>query len=349
MVYLDQKDLRALLLWWAETAEVYAPKREDGQIMLMPFDEEAFTMDYVNFAFPVKEHLFRQREVLFTWEEKDGKLQLETGHSSPCSSEKEANNEGKKILFGVRPCEVDSTLYTDKFFLSEYHDEFYAKNRRETIIVAVNCIQAGETCFCSSMGTGPFATEGYDLLFTPLEDQYLVEAGSTAGEDLIRCAADFFRPVPTHDLLKKEKAEEAARDTFVTRILTDDIARVLEENFDHPIWAEKSKDCIGCNGCTILCPTCTCFNVVEESTGECSGCRVRYWDSCQSDSFTRNANQQNPRDAIARVRYRVYDKFKYIEEKFDKKGCNGCGRCINVCPASIDVVEIINLFAEGNR
>jgi formate hydrogenlyase subunit 6/NADH:ubiquinone oxidoreductase subunit I len=346
MYYLNQKDLSALLLRWTEAAEVYAPKREAGQVMLMPYDEEAFTMNYVNFAFPLKEHLFRQREVLFSWEEKDGNILLDAGQSPPSSSRKDTNIEGKRILFGVRPCEVDSTLYTDKFFLSEYHDEFYARNRRGTAIVAVNCIQAGETCFCSSMGTGPFATEGYDLLFTSLEDRYLVEVGSDLGENLILFAADFFRPADSEAKTKKEKAQEAALDTFVTRILTDEIAKVLEENFDHPIWEEKAKDCIGCNGCTILCPTCTCFNVVEEATGESSGCRVRYWDSCQSDSFTRNANQQNPRDAVARVRYRVYDKFKYIDEKFHMKGCNGCGRCINVCPAAIDVVEIINLFAE---
>ncbi|MEK6264203.1 MAG: 4Fe-4S dicluster domain-containing protein, partial [Clostridium sp.] len=101
-----------------------------------------------------------------------------------------------------------------------------------------------------------------------------------------------------------------------------------------------------CTGCTNLCPTCTCFNVVEENISCDSGCRVRCYDSCQSDSFTRNAGEHNPRNDVSRVRYRLFDKFKYIEEKFNKKGCSGCGRCTAVCPASINVVNVINELGE---
>lgn len=343
MFIVDKNDLDKVLQRWNEFADLYGPRLEDGQVMLMPYLEEGFTMDYVNFAFPIKEHLFRQREVLFSWEDQGGQIHVTNGL--------DADTQKKSILFGVRPCEVDGLDYMDTFFLSEYRDEFYARNRQNTLIVAVNCIKAGDTCFCSSMGTGPFATRGYDLLFTPIEGRYLVEVGSEQGTLLLDAVRDIVKPANPQDFSEKETLEEKAKDTFVTRIHVgaDQIAELLDANFDHPIWAEKAKDCITCTGCTILCPTCTCFNVVEEHTGKASGCRVRYWDSCQSDSFTRNANQQNPRDAIARVRYRVMDKFKYIEERFDKKGCNGCGRCISVCPAAIDVVEIINQFAKEGK
>jgi NAD(P)H-flavin reductase len=51
-----------------------------------------------------------------------------------------------------------------------------------------------------------------------------------------------------------------------------------------------------------------------------------------------------------RVRYRIYDKFKYIEERYGMKGCIGCGRCINTCPASINIADIINrLSREGGK
>ena len=138
-------------------------------------------------------------------------------------------------------------------------------------------------------------------------------------------------------------------DKFKTVIKVNNIAKVLEDNFNDPLWDQLSKECVLCTGCTNLCPTCTCFNVVEENTSCDSGCRVRCYDSCQSDSFTRNAGEHNPRNDISRVRYRLYDKFKYIEEKFNMKGCSGCGRCINVCPASINVVNVINKLGESNN
>ena len=46
------------------------------------------------------------------------------------------------------------------------------------------------------------------------------------------------------------------------------------------------------------------------------------------------------------MRYRIYDKLQYIEERFGMKGCTGCGRCAAVCPASIDMVDIMARMKE---
>ncbi|KOA20686.1 anaerobic sulfite reductase subunit A [Clostridium homopropionicum DSM 5847] len=340
MFIIDKDNLNDLFRKWSKESEVYAPQVEEGQVMLLPYEEEKFTMDYVNFAFPVKEHLFKQREILFNWGNKNGSISIET----PINID---TNKSKRIFFGVRPCEVHGIKYTDKFFLKGYRDEFYARARNSALIAAVNCTEPGENCFCSSMGTGPFASSGYDLLFTPLKDAYLVEIGTEKGRELIHCVKELFTEIKEELLHEKEIVEKSSKNKFKTKINTDNISKVLEESFNSPIWKGLSKDCITCTGCTSLCPTCTCFNVVEESIGDNCGCRVRYWDSCQSDSFTRNAQKHNPRSSEARVRYRIYDKFKYIEDKFNMKGCNGCGRCINVCPAAINVVEIINKLSDS--
>jgi formate hydrogenlyase subunit 6/NADH:ubiquinone oxidoreductase subunit I len=339
MFLLKEKDLKELLSIWSREAQVYAPQIEEGQVMLLPYEESCFTMDYINFAFPVKEYMFKQKEILFNWENKNGSISVEVPRNL---------NKGRKIFFGVRSCDAYGIKYMDKFFLEGYKDEFYEKHRSDSIVVAVNCTEAGENCFCSSMGTGPFASTGHDLLFTPLNDGYLVEAGTDEGEKLIESSGQLFTKAEESFLMEKETVLKEALETFEAKIHAENVSKVLEDNFNNPIWEKLSKACITCTGCTTLCPTCTCFNLVEESTGSCSGCRVRYWDSCQSDSFTRNAKNHNPRSSVARVRYRIYDKFKYIEDKFEMKGCTGCGRCINVCPASINVVEIINELADSN-
>lgn len=339
MYQIRKNDLKHLLSKWSVNYEVFAPRLDEGQVMLLPYREDDFTMEYINFLFPVKEYLFTQREVMFNWKKSSGDIIIETPESV---------DPGKRVYFGIRPCDIYGISYMDKFFMEGYHDKFYGRKREGALIAAVNCIEPGEKCFCSSRDTGPFAEVSYDVLFTPFEDSYMVEAGSEKGEELIASAGEILIESSRNAKVEKDLILKKVLEKFKTKINSDDPAKILENNFNNPIWQKISKDCISCTGCTSVCPTCTCFNMVEEKKGEEKGSRVRYWDSCQSDSFTRNAGEHNPRNREARVKYRIYDKFKYIEDKFKFKGCTGCGRCINVCPASINVVSIINSLDEYN-
>jgi ferredoxin len=339
MFILKKNDLKSLLSSWSKDGEVFAPQLEGGQVMLLPYEENKFTMDYINFAFPLKEYLFKQKEILFNWKKDNGNISVETPRNM---------NGNSRIYFGIRPCDIYGLKYMDKFFLEGYKDEFYWKNRNEAVIIAINCSKPGGNCFCSSMGTGPFANSGYDLLFTPLKDEFLIEIGTRKGEELTTSSRNLLTQAEVSLVKEKSIVEKDVLNKFANKINTVNVSKLLEESFTNPIWLKLSKTCISCTGCTSLCPTCTCFNIVEESKGANCGCRVRYWDSCQNDSFTRNAKEHNPRSGEARVRYRIYDKFKYIEDKFNIKGCTGCGRCINVCPASINVVDIINELADSN-
>ncbi len=40
--------------------------------------------------------------------------------------------------------------------------------------------------------------------------------------------------------------------------------KYLAEHFDDPIFAETSLRCVGCGACTYTCPTCHCFDIVDE-------------------------------------------------------------------------------------
>lgn len=332
MKLLAVKDIARLLEVWSDSFEVYAPACIEGEAaMLLPYEADSFAMDYVNTAMPVKEYLFEQKENLFNWEKEDGGIRI---------TEKDVSGLKPRILFGVRPCDSYGIAYLDRFFGEEYRDCNYVKRREKTYIVVVNCTEPGRNCHCSSTGTGPFAKAGYDLLLTPVGEDYLVEAGTDKGMELINLGAGLLEDMAEEAGALKARLESDVLQRFVSRINLDNIAQILEDTFDNEIWKDISKQCIGCTGCTNVCPTCTCFNVVEEESCYGEKCRVRCWDSCQSDSFTRNAGGHNPRDEVSRVRYRIYDKMKYIEERFGFKGCTGCGRCIEVCPAFIDIIEI---------
>ncbi|WP_352419050.1 4Fe-4S dicluster domain-containing protein [Proteiniborus sp.] len=333
MYLLKKSHLIEALDSWKEAFDVYAPMKHNGVVDLLPYmDSNDFTMEYVNFALPVKKYLFGQKEELFKWEKKGDSIEL---------SHINGEEFKERVYFGIRPCDTNSINYLDQFFYERYKDNIYAVKREKAYFIALNCTNPGSNCFCNSTGTGPFATKGYDLLFTPTDDSYLVEIGTRKGEELIAIAAHLF--MPTHEEIsnKKKEAYKLALGRFSKKLRILDAKQVLEESFDDEIWKELSKTCMGCTGCTNVCPTCTCFNVVDEDNGDGTGSRVRYWDSCQADSFTRNAGGHNPRDEVSRVRYRIFDKMKYIDERYGFKGCVGCGRCIDACPVFIDIVEIM--------
>lgn len=331
---LEKKHLDEVLALWNRKVPVYVPHGKGKDINLIPLEDAERTEDYINLTLPVKEMVFEQKEKLFSWERNnEGDINVETlAH----------HHAGDRIFYGVRACDTYGIAYTDRFYMKEFMDPNYQSRRTKATIVAVNCLRAGEHCFCTSIGTDVFSTKGHDLALTPMDEIYLVEAVTEKGQGLIDGAIDYFIPADEALLEKKEALRQKVAESFPLKMdltnLWDDMARTFDADF----WIDEANACIGCTGCTNVCPTCTCFNVVEENQDENHGTRVRYWDSCQSDHFTRNAEHHNPRDALSRVRYRIYDKLKYIEERFGYKGCSGCGRCADVCPTYISIIDIIH-------
>ena len=337
---INRDDLDQVLDIWNQDSSVYVPVGKGRDIQLMPLGEGERTEDYINLTLPVKEMVFEQKEGLFKWTRDEEGIRVE-GLAHQHSKD--------RILFGVRACDTYGVAYTDRFYLGEFPDPNYKSRRAETTIVAVNCLRAGEHCFCTSVGTGVFSTVGHDLALTPFDSYYLVEVGTHKGQGLIDRAQAFFTETDEGLLKEKNDLMKRVEKSFPLKMdltnLWDDMAKTFNADF----WLDEAHACIGCTGCTNVCPTCTCFNVVEENIDEDHGQRVRYWDSCQIDHFTRNAEHHNPRDAVSRVRYRIYDKLKYIEERFGFKGCSGCGRCTDVCPTYISIIDIIGKIQEAAR
>lgn len=332
-IYTLKKDhLDKVLSIWNEKNSVYVPMGKGKDIHLMPLGEGERTENYINLTLPVKEMIFEQKESLFEWNRSGEDLKVKgLAHQ----------HSKNRILFGVRACDTYGVAYTDRFFLQEFPDPNYKSRRSETTIIAVNCLQAGQHCFCTSIGTGVFSTLGHDLAFTPMGSYYLVEVETPRGQELISEAESYFTEIDDSILKDKDVLMAKVEESFPLKMdlttLWDDMAKTFNADF----WNDEANACIGCTGCTNVCPTCTCFNVVEENIDKNQGSRVRYWDSCQIGHFTRNAENHNPRDAVSRVRYRIYDKLKYIEERFGFKGCSGCGRCTDVCPTYISIIDII--------
>jgi len=91
-----------------------------------------------------------------------------------------------------------------------------------------------------------------------------------------------------------------------------------------------------------VCPTCHCFDIVDEPEGLDCGARRRNWDFCATCKFTLHASGHNPRGSQnERFRQRVLHKFSIYPKRFAEVLCTGCGRCVRACPAGMDLPEIL--------
>lgn len=370
MYILAKNQLPQLLSLWTTQGTVYAPHADPTspqQAVLMPFDADASIphLDYINFYQPAPD--FSIPLALFEWKSE------EDGYSARPAQLTGFGNKGHSIFFGVRPCDSAALIVQDVFNLTEFIDPVYAALRQSFTIVTLNCPKAGDNCFCSSTDTGPFTVSGADLEVTELHDVFLLEAHTDRGDALVRPAlagpdqtdasgslpgqADgtgqtsaktvaLLHPASEQHRKEKEEILKNARSTFTRNVDLKGVEEALDAHYDDALWQEITPACISCSGCTQLCPTCTCFQVLEEKTPT-GGRRIRVKDSCQTEGFTRNAGWHNPRSHVDRVRYRFYDKLSYVGRRFDvPRSCTGCGRCITTCPAHIDIVDIAATIKE---
>ena len=243
----------------------------------------------------------------------------------------------------MRACELRAIAIQDKVFLGgSFVDPPYQAGREGAFLVAVNCGQAGKTCFCVSMNAGPKATAGYDLALTEIlegaEHYFVVEAGTTRGAEVLGQL-----PCRPAQKLEEEKAASmpARAAAQMSRSIDNaGIKELLYANMEHPRWEEVAARCLSCGNCTMVCPTCFCTTVedVTDLTGEHAE-RWQKWDSCFTMDFSYLHGGSIRNSTKARYRQWMTHKLATWIDQFGSSGCVGCGRCITWCPVAIDITE----------
>jgi sulfhydrogenase subunit beta (sulfur reductase) len=244
-------------------------------------------------------------------------------------------------FLGVRACEVHAMLIQDRVFLQgTYVDTHYQQRRAHACIIAVNCTQAGNACFCASMRTGPRVTGDYDLCLTELLDDtrhdFLIEIGSELGQELIHAIPH--RPAAAADLAAVDALIAATSASMGRTMPTDGIVAVLRDQPDHPRWDDVATRCLTCANCTMVCPTCFCTAVADTTdlTNQMAE-RWQRWDSCFTVEFSHISGGSIRPSAKARYRQWLTHKLATWVDQFGTSGCVGCGRCITWCPVGIDI------------
>jgi sulfhydrogenase subunit beta (sulfur reductase) len=283
--------------------------------------------------FSWKKFLFPARERLWT-ATRDG----------PAFTVTPEHNEAPPLaFFGMRACELAGVAVQDRVFLGgPVADPGYAARRRRTLRIAVQCGQAGATCFCVSMGTGPGVRTGADLILTEILEngrhQFLVEVGSPEGAGVL---ADVpLGPAQPTDSATAEQIVARTAASMGRTMNTEGIHEALMTNLEHPRWEIVARRCLACTNCTMVCPTCFCSN--QEEVPDLSVEKVerwRRWDSCFNLGHTEMHGQAVRKSTVSRYRQWLTHKLATWQDQFGTSGCVGCGRCITWCPVGIDLTE----------
>jgi len=265
----------------------------------------------------------------------------------------EGQESPKYAFIGARSCDLHAIAVQDKVFLQgNYADPVYKARRKGIFVVAVNCGQAGGTCFCVSMNTGPKATFGFDLALTEvLEGQrhyFLAEEGTELG-------AKVLQKVPHREATAKERA---AAESTVARAAaqmgrtldTTSIKELLYRNYEHARWDDVAGRCLTCANCTMVCPTCFCTTVEDytDLKGEHAE-RWRKMDSCFTMDFSYIHGGSIRASAKSRYRQWMTHKLATWIDQFGTSGCVGCGRCITWCPVGIDITAEVRAIRESKH
>jgi sulfhydrogenase subunit beta (sulfur reductase) len=153
----------------------------------------------------------------------------------------------------------------------------------------------------------------------------------------------FEEDVTTDDIQKylkwREKRNKMFKHDFDFRSMPD----VMELSYNSEVWDYFAEKCLSCGQCTMVCPTCNCFNVTDvfDVTNKSVGRRERVWDSCMFVDYSLVSGGHNFRASRAdRLKLWYTHKLKSFGDEYGSPGCIGCGRCVETCPVDINVLTV---------
>jgi heterodisulfide reductase subunit C len=321
--------------------DVVAPVEEDGVLLFrrISSQDEAVVTPSGKTRWSPKEFLFPRSEALYRYAFKGSTVLLEDP-STP---------ERPQVLFGVRSCDASGIVRLDDIFLSGTKDRLYAARRENTTIVSAACAAADPECFCTAVGYSPVGEEGSDVQLVPLDGDWLLRPLTDQGHVLVGDTADGWKKATAADNKKTAAIEKRVAKQIDRSPVNQEWSQVLEEGFEHGAWDRLAQHCLGCSVCAYVCPSCSCFDMNHETSAWC-GEQCRSWDACTFPLFTHHASGHNPRETKQkRYRQRVLHKFAFREEDEDPFRCVGCGRCVALCPAGLDIVTTVAAAVEAIR
>ena len=147
-------------------------------------------------------------------------------------------------LVGIPPCDLQGLAYLDQVFAE---DLLYHRRRARLFLVGALCTPS-DRCFCPPREDFPAC----DLFL----DENRLWCGSAAGARILRTLE--LAPLPG-DVPLPAAVFDKSGEGWPT-----DLERLFLAS-GHQVWAEAASRCLSCGACSAVCPTCYCYDVVDEA------------------------------------------------------------------------------------
>lgn len=338
MYKIAKENLSALFQLIADNQELYLPVKTAGQTNYAAWTPEAeVDLDTLKTVKSAKDAFFPQSENLYTVKKEGKKISIEP----------QALKEQNFVVFGMKACDVKGVEVLDKVFLVDPLDTFYAARREHGTIVALACHEPEETCFCKVFGVDA-ANPAADVATWVVGEDLYWKALTEKGEALTEAVKELLIEADEAPVEEEKEAihKIVEKLPYMNLSLEGWNGDALEEKFNSPLWEELYKPCLACGTCTFVCPTCQCYDIKDYTAGETVS-RYRCWDSCMYSDFTMMAHGNNRTSQMQRFRQRFMHKLVYYPANNDGMySCVGCGRCVEKCPAALNIVKVIKAFQD---
>lgn len=334
---LQNNDFNQLLKELSKEYKIYAPKRFEKRGRFSDTDSIRYgeiqrveEIEYtVKSHFSPKEIVYPITQTLFYFTEEEYR---------------ESQVHDKKILVFLRPCDINGMRRLDTIFLENgpYKDVYYERLREKVKFVMMECRESFENCFCVSMGSN--FTDNYSMAVRFEEGAVLCDIKD---EDL---QSQF-----EGNQEKTDFTPEYVQENHIT-VEVPDAEKITPALFEHDLWKDYAKRCIGCGRCNMVCMTCSCFTTqdIAYEDNPKAGERRRVWAGCHVDKFTDMAGGHSFRkDYGSRMRFKTMHKIYDYNKRFGEHMCVGCGRCDDICPEYISfstcIKKVNQILKEGQH
>jgi ferredoxin len=333
----EKQELKALYEMLAGKNTVVGPVRTGTDRKGAPLyafeqvaDLQKLDLAYTTTRLPAKRYFlpFREDLATFSMTGRDWTKTIDYNIDRPC------------VLFGLHACDINALNKLDKVLMGPvYPMPYYAAKRKNMFIIGIDC-RPQPYCFCRSMSADT-VLHGFDLFLTDIGDRYFIEILSAEAYEIIK---DLRTETPREsDHLHYMRTVAEKNKQFTAHVDTTDLTKILDMEFQSPVWKQWGDKCLGCGTCANVCPTCYCYGVEETvDVGLKKARKTKSLYSCNVVDFAEIAGGHNFRpERSTRLKYRYYHKHRGFVEAYEESLCVGCGRCGEACLAGITVPEVI--------
>jgi sulfhydrogenase subunit beta (sulfur reductase) len=253
-----------------------------------------------------------------------------------------------RIILGAPNCDIHGLKILDEIYLdSNFSDMFYRERREHTILISTDCFEKQEHCHCTAYGIKPWSETDADLAVTNIEDLIVIRIISQKGKDFTS-QLSLVQPLEDKKIISAiDKAHDTAESLLreANGALPDyKTTGLIVQKAGDEIWKKYSAHCVSCGACATICPTCSCFLLIDKPGFE----KIKQLDACQYPGFERVAGGEDSLfDLPRRFRNRYMCKYVWKPQKFDSIACTGCGRCIEACIGKINKNELFMELANN--